>query len=145
MKIPLWVLAFLRKYSHSMEAYKNRNYFMLFHGLAGRRWCGKIILEIQHTVKIKCCIGVHYLQHVVSVGDFPLKPCAGQSGEMEIPGCSPASYQNKTKGRKDGKKKKIFKALTVCRHAIHHWRRGTGERSPACKGGGGRRNLHGQL
>lgn len=55
-----------------MEAHKCRKIFMRFHGLAGRRWCGKIILETHLTVKMKRRIGVHYLQYVVSIGDFPL-------------------------------------------------------------------------
>ena len=44
-----------------------------------------------HVVGAECCenkvpfFGMLYLRHIAGTGDFPLKPCAGQSGEMKAP------------------------------------------------------------
>ena len=54
-----------------MEEYKPYK-FMFFHGLAGRRWCGKNL----------CRYGMPQLGHAAGTGALPLKPCAGQSGEI---------------------------------------------------------------
>ena len=49
--------------------------------------------------------------------------------EGRNPRCSLPNIKKKKKGRKNGKKTKIFKTSPVCRHVIHHWRRGIRERS----------------